>query len=1593
MNKALKYIIFGLILFSLIGFTIAIDFIPQGNLNMKNIWNITNVPYVNGINISALNSSKLDKTDQRFNDTNYINTNFYNKSSDLNGLNNYAIKNFTEYSTPNVKLNDSGLFDSNGTLMSIRSPMKVICKSSSLSQDNRRDCDIVCKSVDTELTCANLLNGLISNLSNSGGGSIIIKGVYLVNNTITWKDKISILGESRDSSILKMSCGFPTNQNPYWFLMMTGVTEGDAGYLNITLKDITLDGNKNCNPLMLSDTSDLIHSFADKSFIVDNVRFTNMNGTGLDCDNTPCIITNSEADNNRADGFYLNYFKDGSISNSISHNNGRDGIHSPQVGGKIISNGIWSNGRDGIHLAGTNAETTWGDRKIIIGNTIYSNSDYSIYLEGQGDYGVRNSIISNNIIYSSANTYSIYELGIIRNVTYTNNILDKPIFTSSDSDSQRLFNVGEPNVITNPLSFNNNIFINNQTKISSIGLKVYYPPIINSTDYSGNGNDGIPININYGSDSKFSNYFIMNGSTSYIQIPASANLPGSSNRTICIWINNAQNITNNWIYSEGTQNAGQLFAFFRESSGGKRIDYTFWGTDFIGSNSIIDNNWYHVCATYDGIQVRSYVNGLSDGNLTISLNTVEGQEQLGNTALRGSGSFNGSMYGFMKFNRTLYQQEIISIYNIGNDYMSPNAYILKNSNISWTKLQDFPVSCPVGTHLLTLGISTTCTSDSIDNTNISVVNINKSGFQYPNIRGVSSQSLLAYYPFDNDKLDYSGNGNHLNGNSISVINGKFGNSDQFTSTTNDNITLSKGFPLFNIINNNFSISLWINGTSNQDYNIFYGEGSSSSVSPLYELSAKNSKLDFFIRNDASGTIKAHTLSSNTVFDNSWHHIVFTDSNGTVYLYVDGKLDSTDFSYSKSGVGSFNLANRSCIGSRCSTTSSSNFIGNIDEFRVYNRTLTIEEVKSLYELNMQLTSKDAYQLKGQDVNPITNLFYNLGSSINRWLKLWVNDIDVTGTINLTGSAKMQYNNGIYSIFENSTGKFCSNGTTTISQEDNPIGQVDVCRGNDALTDYCYSKSCDVVCKSTSSDCSSILQNSVNSNKNIFWKGGNYPITRLTTGSMISFSDLQNFSIKADGVVLSAIYGNTQEKIFAVSFVNVKDAYLTGLSILGNSLCKTPEDNCKGVYVDNSSFVEFNKLNVKGIWGYPIFLDSTGNTNNIFVHHSSFIGVGKADVIGGGINSNGKIMYNINVYNNFVNQSMSLGNYAGGISLTGLNDSRIYSNNVYGGGIEFTSEKISSKNKVYDNVMYPFNNTLMITLGSDNQLNNQNDFFHNTIYGVIRLNGYGEIADNNYVYDGSNGTSTTELIESQIGSGYNTISNNYCFGGWRCVGVVNNYTLVINNHAIGLNGSSAIGFNCDTGSNFCSLINNDLQINAGNTIQNGFYLTSKNSTVIANKIYNNGIITGNVIIVNTANGNNIIQNNLFYGNDASSGNLNVASGNYLSQNIYTTSNVLFNGVNSTGVSYFFGSNPSIIIKSSIPSILFNSTAGHAWKIASNYDSANTLTFADIDTGATALSINESRINIASGSKVCFDGVGCNHYLKWNGTCVANSTTCIV
>jgi len=216
---------------------------------------------------------------------------------------------------------------------------------------------------------------------------------------------------------------------------------------------------------------------------------------------------------------------------------------------------------------------------------------------------------------------------------------------------------------------------------------------------------------------------------------------------------------------------------------------------------------------------------------------------------------------------------------------------------------------------------------------------------------VVPNGLIACYPFDGNTNDASGNRNDGTVNGAILTADRFNNpSSAYSFDGVKSFIEVKDSTTLRLNNTDFTLAAWVlekaRNSSYQDA-ILVKRGAGEQDGWLFSLLGKLS--DFGLGNlfyNVSGGSNPRLQSTTVIPLNSWHHVVFTYVNGQKIgkMYVDGVLSGQTTLPSPNGATSNNLF----IGKdSIDLLGGYYFNGNIDDIRIYNRSLTPKEVIELY----------------------------------------------------------------------------------------------------------------------------------------------------------------------------------------------------------------------------------------------------------------------------------------------------------------------------------------------------------------------------------------------------------------------------------------------------------------------------------------------------------------------------------------------------------------------------------------------------------------------------------------------------------------------
>ncbi len=385
------------------------------------------------------------------------------------------------------------------------------------------------------------------------------------------------------------------------------------------------------------------------------------------------------------------------------------------------------------------------------------------------------------------------------------------------------------------------------------------------------------------------------GVDDYVSIPNASAVAPPNAITISAWVKATTTTATQSIIDD--DNGGSIGYFLRITSSGK-LNGRITATTITGNTTLQPNTWYHVALIYDGANVYVYLNGISDATPVARTGTItySGASKAIGKRPAGGAQFNGTIDEFRMYDRGLSASEVYALYK------GSVATVVNKSK----------------TNRLTNG-------------------------------------LVGYWTFDGNKIAGvtaydSGSG----GNNGAITNGPMpgigmvGQGLSFDGV-DDCVIIANSASIQNL--GPMTVSFWSKFSTTTAAGIPVGKRDGSNTGAWFiAFSGSSRNINFTKR---LGVTRA--TSNSTLLLYEWAHIVVTwdgSNNGSgINIYQNG----TELSYQTTvnGTAADDSTNNLGIGAGLSSGACSSaispFAGLIDDVRLYNRVITQDEIKALYNM--------------------------------------------------------------------------------------------------------------------------------------------------------------------------------------------------------------------------------------------------------------------------------------------------------------------------------------------------------------------------------------------------------------------------------------------------------------------------------------------------------------------------------------------------------------------------------------------------------------------------------------------------------------------
>jgi hypothetical protein len=233
-----------------------------------------------------------------------------------------------------------------------------------------------------------------------------------------------------------------------------------------------------------------------------------------------------------------------------------------------------------------------------------------------------------------------------------------------------------------------------------------------------------------------------------------------------------------------------------------------------------------------------------------------------------------------------------------------------------------------------------------------------SGVKYLDLQPESqtAKGLLAYYPFDGNAKDYSGNGHHgivkgsatlTEDKSATLTEDKSGKPNSAYSFDGSSKIVVNSLNKFPKKDDKFAVSVWFKRTGGWDHyqgivNNGYYDNGSWEIRMGHE--SQGTKLGGGIATEKSPD--QWDYMDSYASQNEWHHVVMSYDRTSLSFYLDGAAQSPR-NINEKDTGNIIVKNNPLtIGQAGIGVEDNYFVGVIDEVRIYNRSLSHLEIRNL-----------------------------------------------------------------------------------------------------------------------------------------------------------------------------------------------------------------------------------------------------------------------------------------------------------------------------------------------------------------------------------------------------------------------------------------------------------------------------------------------------------------------------------------------------------------------------------------------------------------------------------------------------------------------
>lgn len=413
-------------------------------------------------------------------------------------------------------------------------------------------------------------------------------------------------------------------------------------------------------------------------------------------------------------------------------------------------------------------------------------------------------------------------------------------------------------------------------------------------------------------------------------------------------------------YELSLASSGKVFVRLNQASAADK-----YRVNSVSNYPVDGTTWMHVAATYDGVKVRLYINGVLEGSVPAAIAIGANSFPLSLGAQDdGLSPYSGVLDETHLFGLALSDAQILTIYHSerprdsDGDGVSDQVDIYPNDPMEWANNDSDGFGDNADTDddndwlpdswELRYNLNPLDPNDALldtDQDGISNLDEYRNGTPPSIVGEVGSWGLNEGLGAQAGDSSQAANNGVLSGGVVWAVGAQgIGGALTFNGV-NGRVSVADSLTLD--IRKQITIAAWIKPSKLATQAIVSKNRQSLAGGDGYELSLSNTGKVFFRLNQASAgnTFRVDSLSNYPVDAKTWVHYAATYDGRSLKLYVNGKLENTLAGITTIGANNYALT----MGVRDDGTSP--FSGGLDHVRIDNTALSIEAVQALVASDM------------------------------------------------------------------------------------------------------------------------------------------------------------------------------------------------------------------------------------------------------------------------------------------------------------------------------------------------------------------------------------------------------------------------------------------------------------------------------------------------------------------------------------------------------------------------------------------------------------------------------------------------------------------